>query len=116
MRFFTAWSSKGGLSWEARQRSILQCGVPEMNTCPVCGYTMRYPAADYHICPCCGTEFGYDDAGRRHAELRAEWLRAGARWWSPVDPQPEGWDPYMQVSDLLSERPIWEGLLFVPGN
>jgi hypothetical protein len=22
----------------------------------------------------------------------------------------------MQVSDLLSERPIWEGLLFVPGN
>lgn len=62
---------------------------------------MRYPAADYHICPSCGTEFGYDDAGRSHAELRANWLRNGARWWSPVDPQPPNWDPYTQLSGLF---------------
>ena len=73
-----------------------------MTICPVCGYLMQHPATDYHICPSCGTEFGYDDAGRSHAELRAEWLRSGAKWWSPVDPQPPQWDPYLQLENLAS--------------
>ena len=71
-----------------------------VNTCPVCGYLMAYPATDYHICPCCGTEFGYDDAGRTYAEIRAAWLRGGAHWWSPVDSQPDGWDPYLQLDNI----------------
>ena len=58
---------------------------------------MQYPAADYHICPSCGTEFGYDDAGRTHAELREQWIRTGLTWWSPVDPKPEGWNPIIQM-------------------
>src|ERR1700720_53818 len=69
--------------------------------CPVCGYGMRYPARDFHICPSCGTEFGYDDAGRTHEELRDVWLRNGPRWWSPVDPQPPNWDPYRQLESLF---------------
>ena len=72
-----------------------------MDTCPVCGYRMPYTADNFHICPSCGTEFGYDDAGRTHAELRSIWLKSGAKWWSPVDPQPEGWDPYSQLENIL---------------
>jgi hypothetical protein len=75
-----------------------------MNLCPVCGYLMRYPPVDFHICPSCGTEFGYEDAGRSYAELRAEWLRSGARWWSPVDSKPDGWDPYLQLDKLIGDR------------
>lgn len=69
---------------------------------------MRLPPADFHICPSCGTEFGYDDAGRTHTELRAVWLRGGAHWWSPVDRAPAGWDPYMQISNIAELRSIWE--------
>lgn len=78
-----------------------------VNTCPVCGYLMRYPPAGYHICPSCGTEFGYDDAGRSHAELRAVWLRNGAQWWSPIDPMPSGWDPYMQLNNIVEVHSVW---------
>lgn len=82
-----------------------------VNICPVCGYGMKSPAADYHICPCCGTEFGYDDAGRDHAELRANWLRSGAKWWSPLDSPPAGWDPYRQVNQVIYSAPLWGCLL-----
>jgi len=68
-----------------------------VNICPVCGYLMRYPPADYHICPSCGTEFGYDDVGRTYAELREQWIRTGMAWWSPVDLKPEGWNPIVQM-------------------
>jgi hypothetical protein len=73
-----------------------------VNLCPVCGYHMAYPPSDYHICPSCGTEFGYDDAGRSHVELRKLWLLTGPKWWSPVDPQPPDWNPLFQISDLIS--------------
>lgn len=71
-----------------------------INTCPVCGYVMRHLPIDFHICPCCGTEFGYDDAGRTHADLRASWLRSGAQWWSPNQAPPPNWDPYTQIDNL----------------
>ena len=70
--------------------------------CPVCGYEMEDPPRDYNICPSCGTEFGNDDALATQVQLRAEWLRNGPRWWSPVDPEPENWDPQTQVSNVLS--------------
>jgi len=65
--------------------------------CPVCGYEMDDPPRDYNICPSCGIEFGYHDAGRTYEELRRIWLDSGARWWSPVDRKPPGWDPYIQL-------------------
>jgi hypothetical protein len=74
------------------------------NICPVCGYPLAYPPTDFNICPSCGTEFGYDDSGHTHAELRSQWLRAGAVWWSPADPKPEGWDPYVQLKNLISPK------------
>ena len=81
------------------------------NICPVCGYSLERPAADYRICPSCGTEFGYDDAGRTYAELRAAWLRSGAQWWSRSRPAPAEWDPYKQVNTLfVRQTPIGRGL------
>ena len=68
-----------------------------MNNCPVCGYQMAYPANDFHICPSCGTEFGYDDSGTTYEDLRAQWLKTGPLWWSPVDPRPTGWNPFKQM-------------------
>ena len=77
-----------------------------VNMCPVCGYGMDDPPEDYNICPSCGTEFGLHDAHTSIAELRAAWLRSGAHWWSPVDPQPQGWDPYLQLDNLMAARSV----------
>jgi hypothetical protein len=56
---------------------------------------MPDPPQDYHICPCCGTEFGNDDADCTFDELRDRWIRAGAPWFFG-DP-PEGWSPQAQL-------------------
>jgi hypothetical protein len=76
-----------------------------MYPCPVCGYDrMEFPAEPYNICPCCGTEFGYEDFAdtyaervQRWAQLRRRWLENDAPWFSPVDPSPPGWSPYAQL-------------------
>lgn len=86
------------LSRRARQYGILSEELFAMKpSCPVCGYRMDEDPSDYAICPCCGTEFGYHTAARRHSDLRKEWLRSGGMWWSPVDPKPNGWNPYVQL-------------------
>ena len=76
----------------------------ETFTCPVCGFPgLSEPAHDAHgcgsfeICPCCGTEFGYDDATRSHAELRKAWLAAGAPWWSQTDRPAPRWNAAEQL-------------------
>ena len=64
--------------------------------CPVCAYPeMPYPPRDYNICPCCGTEFGNDDAIVSVDNLRAQWLENGARWF--YGNPPLGWNPYLQL-------------------
>lgn len=82
-----------------------------VNICPVCGYLLKWPPADFHICPSCGTEFGYDDAGRTHSELRAMWLRSGAEWWSPTTQRPEHWDAYLQLDNLINRPNTWQTAL-----
>ncbi len=70
------------------------------NQCKVCGYPeMPYPPADYNICPCCGIEYAVDDAFESHAQLRDEWLRAGARWFSQRAPflKPMNWNAWDQL-------------------
>jgi hypothetical protein len=64
--------------------------------CPVCLYDrLAYPAADYHICPCCGTEFGNDDAEFSHSQLREMWVGTGAHWF--FGNPPLHWNPYVQL-------------------
>ena len=73
-------------------------------SCTVCGYAdLDEPPVDEHgsasfsICPCCGTEFGYDDASRSHEELRQLWVATGAPWFSKATLPPAGWDATNQL-------------------
>ena len=74
------------------------------NLCPVCGYEMSDPPADYNICPSCGTEFGLHDMNASLIELREAWLRTGPQWWSTTDPKPADWNPFEQISKLLASQ------------
>jgi hypothetical protein len=56
---------------------------------------LAYPPRDYHICPCCGTEFGNDDAQFSHGQLREMWISEGARWF--FGRPPEHWNPWIQL-------------------
>lgn len=68
-------------------------------TCPVCAYPeMTDPVHEGNICPCCGTEFGYDDdLDVTYQQLRQRWIEHGMLWFSPVASQPHGWDPFIQL-------------------
>ena len=84
--------------------------------CPVCGYKkLTKPPLNFSICPCCGTEFGYDDAKLFHAELRRQWALAGARWFSrAVNPTPE-WNPWLQLINAgFYDALPFRGLFYIP--
>ena len=51
----------------------------------------------YSICPCCGTQFGADDAEKPYSQLRQEWIEHGMEWWSEREPAPSGWDARKQL-------------------
>jgi hypothetical protein len=60
--------------------------------CPVCMFgALTYPPKDYHICPCCGTEFGSDDAEFSHLQLREMWFATGAQWFFGTPPANWSW-------------------------
>src|SRR5258708_2852446 len=78
-------------------------------TCPVCAFTkLDEPPAYFTICPCCGTEFGYQDLIRGHDELRSEWIATGPRWHSSVIPAPYRWDGMEQLrrGGLIDYTPV----------
>ena len=60
---------------ERPTRFVNNYPAPTLNTCPVCGFGMEAPPKDWHICPCCGTEFELDDAYHTHEQLRTEWIK-----------------------------------------
>lgn len=73
---------------------------------PVCGFpTLTEPPYDEHdcasfeICPCCGTEFGNDDATQSHVDIRLAWFNRGAKWFSETTLPPPQWDPMKQLRD-----------------
>ena len=67
-------------------------------TCPVCGWQyLREDAMNHDICPSCGTEFGLDDVGLSHEQLRVEWLRNGGEWFDKSTEPPAGWNPIAQL-------------------
>jgi hypothetical protein len=69
------------------------------NKCKVCGYDMPYPPVAYNICPCCGIEYGLDDAFDSYQDFRDNWLREGGKWFSRIEPhlQPNGWNAWDQL-------------------
>lgn len=70
-------------------------------TCPVCAYPeMTEPVYEGNICPCCGTEFGYDDdLSVTYRQLRQLWVDRGMPWFSRATVAPHGWDPFVQLID-----------------
>lgn len=77
--------------------------------CPVCMYPDldeapydSFGCASYNICPCCGTEFGYDDSSVTHLALRQRWRESGMRWWSVSQSPPQGWSAELQLKGMRS--------------
>ncbi|EDY20430.1 GCN5-related N-acetyltransferase [Chthoniobacter flavus Ellin428] len=79
--------------------------------CPVCGWPeLNAPPYDearngsFEICPCCGVEFGYDDAARGQTleQTRARWIAGGMKWWSTSRPEPKNWDATRQLARAAS--------------
>ncbi len=75
----------------------LASGGPEYH-CRVCGLLQDEPpwgddgkSPNFVICPCCGTEFGYEDCSPDAARrARAEWISRGGDWFSPAA-RPDNW-------------------------
>jgi hypothetical protein len=95
--------------------------------CPVCLFAaLSYPPNDYHICPCCGTEFGNDDAESTHEQLLRRWIEGGAYWF--YENPPVGWSPWLQLleggrPDLISPTTqasfyaaLWENVEMLEDN
>lgn len=80
------------------------------NACRVCGYELPSPpwgkdgaSPTWDICPCCGTEFGYEDCTPASArEKRAQWIAGGMKWFdrrkTPLD-----WDYSIQCLKIPNE-------------
>jgi hypothetical protein len=78
--------------------------------CPVCGYDLEFKPWDGdspsdEICPSCGIQFGYHDAGpdgeitraETYEEWRAAWIASGMVWHQGWSDPPPGWDPRQQL-------------------
>lgn len=68
--------------------------VKDPHLCRVCGYYSEEPPwgltgdePTFDICPCCGVEWGYEDATQLAIErYRNAWLASGAQWYDPTIP------------------------------
>jgi hypothetical protein len=77
--------------------------------CRVCGYEPKNRpwggdgrSPTYEICPCCGVEYGYEDATRVAVlRYREAWLEAGADWSDEATAQ-DG----LSTEDRLSRVPV----------
>lgn len=75
-------------------------------SCPACGFDLGFEPwtkgeASFEICPCCGIQFGCDDAepskrAQLHAEWRQRWIAEGMLWWSGRG-EPADWNALEQV-------------------
>src|SRR2546421_11552015 len=65
---------------------------------------LPYPPSDYHVCPCCGTEFGTDDEDLSHQQLREMWLGSGARWFFGTPPAAWNWFNQLYEAGLMPLR------------
>jgi hypothetical protein len=67
-------------------------------------YDLRFGAASFQSCDCCGYEFGFDcdtsacGRARSFREYREEWIQNGAAWFSSSHPQPPGWNLAEQLA------------------
>jgi hypothetical protein len=75
--------------------------------CRVCGFRLEDPPWGYDskspvfdFCPCCGVEFGYQDATPEGArKFRYRWLERGATW-DDEQEKPEKWNLEDQIKQI----------------
>jgi hypothetical protein len=96
---------------------LSSCEMSDLNViyeamwCPACGFQLDFKpweetSASFEICPSCGIQFGYDDAGpddRRtyYDQWRHNWQAGGSKWWSKR-PCPSNFDASRQIERLGS--------------
>jgi hypothetical protein len=79
----------------------------ELLRCRVCGVRLDEAPwgsdgmnPSFDLCPCCGAEFGYEDATPEGARrYRARWLASGAPWNDP-DERPPDWNVEEQLTHI----------------
>lgn len=79
----------------------------DLYRCRVCGWLNREPpwGVDgrtplYDYCPCCGVEFGYQDATPEGArKFREAWIGSSAAWSEPEE-RPDDWSLDEQLADI----------------
>ena len=79
------------------------------NHCYICGHELPAPPWStqwiFEYCPCCGGQFGYDDASTKAiASYRQQWLEAGAPWFKP-EKRPNDWSLKDQLAMISKELP-----------
>lgn len=82
----------------------------DIYNCRVCGLRLDDPPWShdgctplYDYCPCCGVEFGYQDATPPGARrYREEWLNDGAIWSEPSE-MPTDWNRVAQFGRIPDE-------------
>jgi hypothetical protein len=75
--------------------------------CRVCGFEMIEPpwgedgcSPSWDICPCCGTEFGYEDCNLESVrKIREKWIVAGKKWFD-LKKRPEKWNFDEQFANI----------------
>ena len=82
----------------------------DRTTVPVCGYGMEEPPEQYRTSArTCGTEFGVHDVNASIEELRVAWLRTSPKWFSSVDPEPQDWNPFLQITEAILAQGSFPG-------
>ncbi len=65
---------------------------------PPWGYDSKTPLYDF--CPCCGIEFGYQDATPDGAkQFRKQWVNNGMKW-DEESEKPDTWDFEIQLKQV----------------
>lgn len=87
---------------------LLKCRKYIKHICPICGCDeLKEPAwlgdgfgASFEICPCCGTEFGYQDCKPEGKKKQYEqWMARKYEWHFPQD-KPKDWDLDKQLKNI----------------
>ncbi len=73
--------------------------MKQLSLCRVCAFDVGFPPwgkngknPSFAICPCCGTEFGYEDATPDGIALaKARWRKSKGKWFLP-EFKPADWD------------------------
>lgn len=83
----------------------------QLNICRVCGYIFidlkpwgeDGETASFAYCPCCFTEFGFDDVDiELIRKRRQEWIDKGGFWYEPGK-KPKVWNLDSQLANIPKE-------------